>query len=112
MPVCKRAYCPSEAEVIGEKTEKKSQEKEGEMKFNQWAEMDRELWVQVMKAEGEEVTNIIQVAAQFNVVGSEAWRALKARYDPESVKTLETWRGDLFKVKRCETLEELPKKLL
>ena len=41
------------------------------------------------------------------MVGAEAWRALKARYDPETAITLEAWRGELFKVRRCSKLEEL-----
>ena len=40
-------------------------------------------------------------------MGAEAWRALKARYDPETAITLEAWRGELFKVRRCSKLEEL-----
>ena len=73
--------------------------------------MDRELWTQMMRSEGEEVTNIIQSATEDGVVGAEAWRALKSRYDPETAITLEAWRGELFKVRRCTKIEDLVSKL-
>ena len=67
---------------------------EGENEFGDWKEMDKEIWTQIIKAEGDEVTNIIQGATAGGVVGSEAWRALKARYDPETAITLEAWRSE------------------
>ena len=62
--------------------EEKITNKEGKEKFEDWAEMDRELWTQVMRSEGDEVTIIIQSATQDGAIGAEAWRALKARYGP------------------------------
>ena len=73
------------------KEEKRITEAMGEMAFDDWQEMDKELWTQIMRSEGEEVTNIIQSATAEEVIGAEAWRALKARYDPESAITLEAW---------------------
>ena len=84
---------------------------EGEKEFSNWKEMDKEVWTQILKAEGDEVTNIAQGATAGGVVGSEAWRALKARFDPETAITLEAWRSELFKVRRCNRLEELISKL-
>ena len=69
--------------------DKKIANEEGKGEFADWQEMDRELWTQVMRSEGEEVTSIIQSATQDGVVGAEAWRALKHRYDPETAITLE-----------------------
>ena len=89
------------------KEERKITDAEGEVAFDDWQEMDKELWTQVMRSEGEEVTNIIQSATADEVIGAEAWRALKARYDPESAITLEAWRGELFKVRRCNKMSEL-----
>ena len=43
--------------------------------------------------------SIIQSATEDGVVGAEAWRALKYRYDPETAITLEAWRGELFMYK-------------
>ena len=69
--------------------DKKITNEEGKGEFADWQEMDRELWTQVMRSEGGEVTSIIQSATQDGVVGAEAWRALKHRYDPETAITLE-----------------------
>ena len=41
------------------------------------------------------------------MVGAEAWRALKYRYDLETAITLEAWRGELFKVRRCTKMQGL-----
>ena len=84
---------------------------EGRQEFDDWREMDKELWTQIMRSEGEEVTNIIQSATEDGVVGAEAWRALKARYDPETAITVEAWRGELFKVRRCTRLGDLVAKI-
>ena len=89
------------------KTDDRITATEGEMEFDDWYELDKELWTQVMRSEGEEVTNIIQSATADGVVGAEAWRALKSRYDPETAITLEAWRGELFKVKRCTKMSDL-----
>merc|ERR1712051_1111028 len=51
--------------------------------------------------------SIIQSATEDGVVGAEAWRALKSRYDPETAITLEAWRGELFKVRRCTKMSDL-----
>ena len=45
------------------------------------------------------------------VIGAEAWRALKSRYDPETAITLEAWRGELFKVRRCAKITEVVSRL-
>ena len=87
--------------------EQKIDNAEGQKEFKNWKEMDRELWTQIMRAEGEEVTNIIQGATAKGVIGAEAWRALKSRYDPETAITLEAWRGELFKVRRCAKITEV-----
>ena len=71
----------------------------GQKEFKGWQEMDRELWTQVMRSEGDEVTSIIQSATEEGVVCAEVWRALKSRYDPETAITVEAWRGELFKVR-------------
>ena len=83
----------------------------GKMKFDNWEDMDKELWTQVMRSEGEEVTSIIQSATQSGIVGAEAWRALKSRYDPETAITLEAWRGELFKDRRCSKIEDVVSRL-
>ena len=67
------------------------------MEFDDWYELDKELWTQIMRSEGDEVTNIIQSATSDGVVGAEAWRALKSRYDPETAITLEAWRGSCLR---------------
>ena len=64
-----------------------------------------------MRSEGEEITSIIQSATEGGIVGAEAWRALKARYDPESAITLEAWRGELFKVRKCTRMQDLVSKI-
>ena len=55
--------------------ESKITKEAGQKELIEWQEMDRELWTQVMRSEGEEVTSIIQSATEDGVVGVEAWRA-------------------------------------
>ena len=54
------------------KEEKRITDAMGEMAFDDWQEMDKELWTQIMRSEGEEVTNIIQSATAEEVIGAEA----------------------------------------
>ena len=54
------------------KEERRITDAEGEVAFDDWQEMDKELWTQVMRSEGEEVTNIIQSATADEVIGAEA----------------------------------------
>ena len=42
---------------------------DGRREFSEWQEMDKELWTQIMRSEGEEVTSIIQSATEDGVVG-------------------------------------------